>query len=104
MRNEQTLILRKTKTKDALFVSTIESHGTYSPVSELAVNAYSNIDKIAVVYDSKEYTAIQISMKKGRQSIFIISNEDNNQNTDHIISLEGYEYRWKGSYFLTNIK
>ncbi|WKK66441.1 alginate lyase family protein [Lutimonas zeaxanthinifaciens] len=104
LRNEQTLILRKTKTKDALFVSTIESHGTYSPVSELAVNAYSNIDKIAVVYDSKEYTAIQISMKKGRQSIFIISNEDNNQNTDHIISLEGYEYRWKGSYFLTNIK
>ncbi len=41
LRNEQTLILRKKKVKDALFVSTIESHGTYSPVSELAVNAYS---------------------------------------------------------------
>ncbi|MGB5437442.1 MAG: alginate lyase family protein, partial [Maribacter sp.] len=30
LRNEQTLILRKKNAKEALFVSTIESHGTYS--------------------------------------------------------------------------
>ena len=63
MRNEQTLILRKKNAKDALFVSTIESHGTYSPVSELALNAYSNIKLLEVIHNSKEYTAVQIDNK-----------------------------------------
>ena len=46
LRNEQALILRRKECKNTLFVSTIESHGTYSPVSESAVNANSNIKEL----------------------------------------------------------
>ncbi|GAL71837.1 poly(beta-D-mannuronate) lyase [Jejuia pallidilutea] len=35
LRQEPTLILRKKNTKDAVFASIIESHGTYTPVSEM---------------------------------------------------------------------
>jgi hypothetical protein len=104
LRNEQTLILRKKNAKDALFVSTIEPHGTYSPVSELAVNAYSNIENIAVVHDSKEYTAIQIDTKNDKSKVFIISNENNDKGVEHKLTINKKEYTWKGSYKLTENK
>jgi len=104
LRNEQTLILRKKNTKDALFVSTIESHGTYSPVSELAVNAYSNIEKIEIVHNSKEYTAIQINTKNDKSKTFIISNENNDKDVAHKLTINNKEYAWKGAYKLIDNK
>ena len=104
LRNEQTLILRKKDVKDALFVSIIESHGTYSPVSELAVNAYSNIKNISVMHNSKEYTAIQIGTKKDKSKIFIISNENNDNGVEHKLTINNIEYTWEGAYVFTENK
>lgn len=101
LRNEQTLILRKKNTKDALFVSTIESHGTYNPVSELAVNAYSNIKNIEVLHNSKAYTAIQIDTKNDKSKVFIMSNKNNDKDAAHKLTINNKEYIWKGSYKLT---
>tara|TARA_R110002096_G_scaffold17720_12_gene61205 strand:- start:1073 stop:3295 length:2223 start_codon:yes stop_codon:yes gene_type:complete len=104
LRSEPTLIIRKKNAKDALFVSTIESHGTYSPVSELAINAYSNISNIKVVHDSKKYTAIQIDTKNDKSKIFIISNENNEEDVAHKLTINNNEYTWKGSYKLIENK
>jgi hypothetical protein len=101
LRNEQTLILRKKNAKDALFVSTIESHGTYSPVSELALNAYSNIKNIEVIHDSKEYTAIQIDTNNDKSKVFIVSNQNNDKDVEHKLTINNKVYTWKGSYKLT---
>ncbi|WP_282134226.1 heparinase II/III domain-containing protein [Seonamhaeicola maritimus] len=102
LRNEQTLILRKKKVKDALFVSTIESHGTYSPVSELAVNAYSDIKNISVLHNSKEYTAVKIETKKDKSKVFIISNKSNDKAAEHKLTIDNKEYTWKGAYIFTD--
>jgi hypothetical protein len=99
LRNEQTLILRKNNAKDALFVSTIESHGTYSPVSELALNAYSNIKNIKVVFNSKAYTAVQIETKNDKSKVFIISNINNDEEAKHNIKINDKNYEWSGSYY-----
>ena len=104
LRSEPTLIIRKKNAKNALFVSTIESHGTYSPVSELAINAYSNISNIKVVHDSKKYTAIQIDTKNDKSKIFIISNENNEEDVAHKLTINNNEYTWKGSYKLIENK
>ena len=104
LRNEQTLILRKKNAKDVLYVSTIESHGTYSPVSELAVNAYSNIKNIKVLHNSIEYTAIQIDTKNDKSKIFIISNKNNDIDAEHKLTINNREYAWKGPYKLTENK
>jgi hypothetical protein len=101
LRPEQTLILRKKNTKDALFVSTIESHGTYSPVSELAKNAYSNIENLAVVHNSRAYTGVQMTTKQGKQSVFVISNENNDEDAEHKLTINNTDYTWKGSFILT---
>lgn len=104
LRNEQTLILRKKNAKDALYVSTIESHGTYSPVSELAINAYSNIKQLTVAYNSKEYTAVLIVTKNDTSKLFIISNQNNDKEAAHKLTINNKEYTWKGSYILTEYK
>ena len=101
LRNEPTLILRKKNVKDALFVSTIESHGTYSPVSELAINAYSNIKQLTVAYNSTEYTAVIIETKNNKSKLFIISNQNNDKEAAHTLKINNKEYTWKGSYILT---
>ena len=104
LRNEPTLIIRKKNAKNAVFASVIESHGTYSPVSEFAVNAYSNMESIDVVYNSTEYTAVKIETKNNKSKVFIISNENNDKNAEHKLTINNKEYTWKGSYILTENK
>ena len=48
LRRDPALILRRKNTKNTLFVSTIEAHGNYSPVSESAVNSKSSIKELKV--------------------------------------------------------
>jgi len=103
LRHEPTLIVRKKNTKDAVFVSTIESHGTYSPVSELAVNAYSNIKSITVVHNSYDYTAIKIITNKNKTTVFVISNHTNDIETEHKLKINNNEISWKGAYALKEI-
>ncbi|MGB5244475.1 MAG: heparinase II/III family protein [Lutimonas sp.] len=104
LRNEPTLILRKKNSKNTVFVSIIESHGTYSPVSEFAVNAYSHIKNIQVLIDSSAYTAIQIDTENEKSKVFIISNENNDKDAAHKLLIKNKEYTWKGPYELTENK
>jgi hypothetical protein len=101
LRNEPALILRKKNAKNAVFASIIESHGHYSPVSEFAVNAYSNIKNIQVLVNSYAYTAIQIDTKNEKSKVFIISNENNDKDVEHKLTINNKEYSWKGPYTLT---
>lgn len=103
LRSEPTLILRKKNTKDVVFASTIESHGSYSPVSEFAVNAYSNIIDISVVFDSREYTAVKIKTKQGKQHVFIISNSNASKEAKHSLEINKEAYQWVGPFYYTII-
>ena len=103
LRNEQTLIIRKKNTQNTIFASIIESHGTYDPVSESAINAYSTINTIEVVHDSNAYTAVQFENKNGDVKIFIISNQDTTAEKEHSLIINNNEITWKGPYTLTEI-
>jgi hypothetical protein len=54
LRRDPALILRRKNAKNTVFVSVIESHGAYSPVSESAVNSNSNIKEVKVVLDTED--------------------------------------------------
>lgn len=104
LRNEPTLILRKKDTQNTVFASVIESHGTYDPVSELALNAYSNIKNIEVVYDSEDYTAVKYENNSGGIKLFIISNENNEKEALHKLKINNQQHTWKGQYTLIENK
>ena len=104
LRQEPSIFLRKDKTKATVFANVIESHGRYNPVTELAVNAYSNIEQIEVVLDTKAYTAVQIIHKNGKANLFIIANDETDPNKEHSLKIKGEKSTWKGHYILIENK
>ena len=99
LRREAALMLRRKNTKNTLFVSTIEAHGGYSPVSESAVNSNSNIKTLKVELDSEDYTAISITNVNGNTKLFITANTDTSKEANHNIKINDKNYEWSGSYY-----
>ncbi|SMC74743.1 alginate lyase family protein [Cellulophaga tyrosinoxydans] len=99
LRRDPGMIIRKKGVKDALFVSIIEPHGTYSPVSEFAVNAYSAIDKMTVLLNDEAYTVIEIRFKNETSKVIAIANLDNSENSKHKLTIADTIYQWSGPYY-----
>ena len=104
LRREPALIIRKKEAKNAIFASIIESHGTYSPVSEFAVNAYSNIKNIEVVYNDTDYTAVTIEDNTGSIKLFILANQDNSKTKKHLLNINNTSHTWEGPFTLIQLK
>jgi len=99
LRREAALLLRRKNTKNTLFVSTIEAHGSYSPVSESAVNSNSSIKELKVVYNSEEYTAIAITNVNDTTKLFITANTNASKEATHTLKINDTNYQWTGSYY-----
>lgn len=98
LRREAAIMVRRKDTKDTVFASVIEPHGSYSPVSESSINSNSNISELKVVHDSKKYTAVSITDLKGNESVFILSNVETSTSKKHKLKVDGKLYRWTGAY------
>ncbi|GAB7255899.1 alginate lyase family protein [Polaribacter sp. OB-PA-B3] len=99
LRRDPALILRTINSKNRTFVSVIESHGSYSPVSESAVNSNSSIKSIKTILDSEDYTAIEITNLNGNVKLFITANANNSKETNHNLKISNKNYEWLGSYY-----
>ncbi len=99
LRRDPALILRTINSKNRTFVSVIESHGSYSPVSESAVNSNSSIKSIKTILDSEDYTAIEITNLNGNVKLFITANTNNSKETKHNLKISNKNYEWLGSYY-----
>ncbi|CAL2058303.1 Exo-oligoalginate lyase [Tenacibaculum sp. 190524A05c] len=99
LRNDPGFIIRRKNAKQTVFATVIESHGMYSPVSEFSVNATSNIKEVQVVYDSEEYTVVQITNVENEVKTLIISNRDANNQTKHSLKVNNKEFSWVGPFY-----
>lgn len=63
LRRDALLIHRKENVGDASFVTAIETHGTYSPVSEVPIQPYSKIESIEKIQDTKDSITIKVNSK-----------------------------------------
>ncbi|PQJ79733.1 alginate lyase family protein [Polaribacter porphyrae] len=99
LRRDPALILRRKDSKNTTFISALESHGSYSPVTESAFNSKSSIRELKVELDSQEYTAISITSIKGNTTLFITSNKKASKEAKHTITINGKHYSWTGAYY-----
>ena len=99
LRREAGFIIRRKDTQNTLFVSAIEAHGSYSPVSESAVNSNSSISALKVVLDTVDYTAVSITTVKGTNKLFIIANTNASKEATHTLKINDKNYEWSGSYY-----
>ena len=98
LRRDPAIIFKRAEAKETLFASIIEPHGSYTPVSESAVNSNSNIAELRVLQDDENYTAVSIKTVKGSTSIFIVSNKNIEALTTHNLDINGQAYSWSGPF------
>lgn len=99
LRRDPSLILRRNNTKNTVFVSTIEPHGSYSPISESAINSNSIIEALKMILDTVDYTAISITTLQGKTKLFITSNTNASKEAKHTLNINGKSYSWTGTYY-----
>ena len=99
LRRDPSLLLRRKDSKNTTFVSVIEAHGSYSPVSESALNSNSNIKELKVILDTKDYTAIAITTISGKEKLFITSNVNASLEATHNLKINDKDYQFTGSYY-----
>ena len=102
LRRDAALMIRRKGARDTLFASVVEPHGSYSPVSESAVNSNSNISRLKVVRDDKNYTVVSIEDREGRSSVFVVANMDAAEARQHRLEIDGRTYQWTGPCFFTD--
>ena len=103
LRRDAALMIRREDTADTVFVSVIEPHGSYSPVSEFALDSRSGIAEVKLEYDDQNYTAISVRDVKGTTSLFVVSNRDNSASRRHRVEIRDRSYRWRGPYHYATI-
>ena len=82
----------------------IEPHGSYDPVSEIALNSRSNIEALKILHDGPRYTAISIESVNGQVSIFILSNADSETSSRHELNVGERRHTWSGPFFFADIE
>ncbi|MEM9532566.1 MAG: heparinase II/III family protein [Pseudomonadota bacterium] len=102
LRRDAGFMIRRTAPDDTTFATIIESHGSYSPVSELALNSSSRIADLKVVFDDARYTAVSISRKDGKTRLFALSNQPSSKDQVHELNISGQTLRWSGPFQLSN--
>ncbi len=104
LRRDAGLIQRRKDTSNTTFISVVESHGSYSPVTESAVNSKSNIANVQLVHDDENFTALTIEDLNGKVNMLILSNLDAATDTKHKLTINNKEYQWQGLYYFGSIK
>nr|WP_299073344.1 alginate lyase family protein [uncultured Allomuricauda sp.] len=104
LRRDPALIVRRKDISNTVFVSIIESHGSYSPVSEFAVNASSSVAALQVVIDTMDFTAVEIESEKGNTKLLIVSNVNTLKEQKHELEIENNIYNWTGPYYFGQLK
>ncbi|MFC4700232.1 alginate lyase family protein [Glaciecola siphonariae] len=98
LRSEPGVMLRRNNTQDTVFVTIVEPHGSYSPVTELSLNSNSAIKSLELLHDDKAYTAVRIEDVKGKTQLFVVSNLDAEKTREHTLTIGSKNYRWEGPY------
>ena len=101
LRRDPGIIFRKKNANKATFVSVIETHGSYNPVTESSKNSYSSIESLKVVYEDANYTAVEIKNKSGISSLFVLATKDNRATQKHTIQINNKTFEWVGPYYKT---
>ena len=100
LRRDPGLVVRRSGIADTLFVSTIESHGHYSPVTELAVHAKPQITALDVLRNDDQYTVVAVHFESGNRILFALANGDASDTRHHRLEVSDMELRWVGPFVL----
>ena len=96
LRPDPVYIHRRSEAGSTSFVSIIESHGSYDPITEIPINPFSQIASLKTLKDSAEYTAVKFELVTGEVFLLVVSQKDNSKQKHHAITLDDKQWNWQG--------
>ena len=102
LRNDKAFVVRRQNTASTLFLSALEIHGSYSPVSELSINSTSTIKNIVLLLSTDSYVVFDISFTTGKDVRVALALDSNSKTEKHSLTIDGDTVDWTGPYLLTN--
>ena len=100
LRRDPAFIIRRKATTDTLFVSIVEPHGGYSPVTELASDALSRIKALTVALHTEQYIVVRITTGDEQTAMFYLSRTPDPERS-HQVEIDGGLVRWSGPFHFT---
>jgi hypothetical protein len=104
LRHDPAFILRRSGARSSLFVSILESHGSYSPVTEVPLQPFGQIESLEILYQDQAYSIIRFTTFKGEQWTLMFSHLNNDPSAKHEVKANGMLFQWKGTYHLISSK
>lgn len=98
LRNDPMVILKTEGVKDQLFVSIVEPHGSYSPVTEWSTNPRSGISNLVIDHHNIDFTAVHFTTRDDKQWQLVVANQDGGKDSKHEILIRDSKVVWKGPY------
>jgi len=96
LRNDAMGIHRKKAKSNAVFLSVIEPHGDYSPVTETPNTPYAQVAEISMLFYNDDYTIFSVKLKDGQEQTFMVANKDSNPKSQHVVNDKGVKWTWTG--------
>ena len=100
LRRDPTFMIRRKAAGDSLFVSVVEPHGSYSPVTELAIDAASSVKALSVALRTEQYIVIRIATEDDQAAMFYLSRMDDAKR-QHQVEIANEVVRWTGPFHFT---
>jgi len=97
LRRDPSFIVRRKQTSNTVFVSIIEPHGSYDPVTELSTHATSRIQQLELIAHSEEFLAISIKTTDAGAGVFYLA-RDNDPDQIHRLRTNEKDVSWNGPF------
>lgn len=102
LRHDPVLIQRRYVNSATTFCNIIETHGSYSPVTEKATNAHSDIISSTILVDNENYTAIKLSTKSSKNWLVLMDNKSFVEKQNHTLTIDKKLRTWTGPFAIQN--
>lgn len=98
LRADPGLIQRRSASRTT-FISTLEAHGSYSPVSEFAVNSRSQVKDIRAEVTTEKYSVVIIALTSGKEFLLAVANNTKEKSKNHSLTFGDETLSWTGPYY-----
>lgn len=97
LRRDPVFILRRERSGDALFVSVIEPHGHYSPVTERATTPVGRVSQVKLRRRDARYIVVELETREGFKARFCWARASDDLGP-HRLDLDGKVLSWTGRF------
>ncbi|MEM6343525.1 MAG: alginate lyase family protein [Bacteroidota bacterium] len=96
IRRDPALIVRKANQNQSVFLSALEMHGSYSPVTEIPLDPFGSLSGLEILWNDADYTVVRIQHQSGTTWTFCIANRNTDKEKEHSMIIDGKNLLWRG--------